>query len=106
MWKQAISYLAQVATADARSGSLSNNQLRAGIVKRIFGYKTLTLKRLAEKTGGSEKTAKNHFAPIKRWLLGARHVKTAAAYGVIDLSPARTGAVLVETGIIAREVEC
>ena len=106
MWEQAISYLAQVAAAEALSGCISNNRLRVGIVKRIFGDKTLTLEQLAEKTGVSEKTAKNHSAAIKRWLLGARNLKTAADYGLIDLSLARADAVLEDAGIVTREVEC
>lgn len=105
MWEQAISYLAQVAAAEALPGCVSNNRLRVGIIKRIFGDKSMTLEQLAEKTGVHINTAKNHSKAIKRWLLGNRNVKTAADYGLIDLSLARADSILVEAGIISAEAE-
>lgn len=106
MWEQAISYLAQVAAAEALSGCLSNNRLRVAIVKRIFGDKTLTLEQMAEKTGVGEKTARNHAIAIKRWLQGMRNPKDASEYGLITLSLARAESVLEEAGIVASETEC
>ncbi len=105
MWEQAISYLAQVAAAEALSGCLSNNRLRVGIVKRIFGDKTLTLEQLAEKSGVHINTAKNHSGAIKRWLLGVRNPKTGADYGLIVLSLSRAEGILSDAGIIGAEIE-
>lgn len=94
-----MSYLVQVAPAEALSGCMLNNRLRVGIVKRILGQ-------LSEKTWVSEKTARNHSAAIKRWLLGAKNVKMAADYELIDLALERANAVLEEAEIIECEVEC
>lgn len=105
MWEQAISYLAQVAAAEALPGCLSNNRLRVGIIKRIFGDKSVSLELLAERTGVHLNTAKNHSAAIKRWLLGVRNPKDGSEYGLIQLSLARADSVLSEAGIVGTEVQ-
>lgn len=58
MWERAISDLGQIAAAEALSGCVSNNRLGVGIVKRIFGDKSLTLEQLAERTGVAAKKDK------------------------------------------------
>jgi hypothetical protein len=105
MWERAICDLGQIAAAEALSGCVSNNRLRVGIVKRIFGDKSLTLEQLAERTGVHLNTAKNHSGAIKRWLLGARSRKAAADYGLIEITLARADDVLIEAGIIKSEVD-
>ncbi len=99
-WEQAISDLARLAAAEALSGCLSNNRLRVGIVKRIFGDKAFTLEQLAERAGVGEKTARNHAIAIRKWLQGCRNPKDASEYGLIDITLSRADDVLRQAGIV------
>jgi hypothetical protein len=101
-WEACIVKIEEAAITKALAGCLTNRRLRRGIVKGLFGDKSVSLPDLAHQCEVAENTAASHRQRIKHWLNGTREDGHTA--GVRPRAERCIEQLLADAGILEMEV--